>query len=88
MTTTAFTPMLRSMKRHIAARKRAARHPKAWPVAHIAFLARCIADLEDAGGRAVASADFAAVHMMTAGRFDAGHTQFGRIKFTAPAALT
>jgi hypothetical protein len=85
MTQTKSAAILAGMKAAIAAKKRARRHPKAMAREHIIFIARCIADLEDDNERAAASADFAAVHRMTAGRFDAGHTQFGRITFIARA---
>jgi hypothetical protein len=84
MTQTKSASLIAGMKAGIRARKRAARHPKAWPIKHIAFLACVIADLDDPAERAAASADFAYVNFATNGKFDAGHTQFGRVKFIAP----
>jgi hypothetical protein len=84
MTQTKSASLIAGMKAGIRARRRARRHPKAWPVKYIAFVACCIRDLDDPVERAAATADFAAVHFMTAGLFDQGHTQFGRVKFIAP----
>jgi hypothetical protein len=77
--------ILAGMKAGIAARKRARRHHKPMDPKHISFIACCIRDLEDDNERAAATRDFAAVHVMTGGRFDAGHTKFGRITFIARA---
>lgn len=85
MTQTKSASILAGMKAAIAAKKRARRHPKAMPREHIAFIACCIADLEDADERAAATRDFAAAHRDTRGQFDGGHVRFGRLVFTAPA---
>ena len=84
--TTKSASILAGMKAAIAAKKAARRHHKPLAREHIIFIARCISDLEDDDERAAATRDFAAVHRMTAGRFDAGHVQFGRITFIGPAA--
>jgi hypothetical protein len=84
MTQTKSASLIAGMKAGIRARKAARRHHKPMAREHIIFIARCIADLEDDDERAAATADFAAVHFMTAGLFDQGHTQFGRVKFIAP----
>lgn len=84
MTQTKSASIVAGLKAGIRARKAARRHKPMDPK-HIAFVAACIRDLEDDNERAAAMRDFAAVHFATKGKFDQGHVQFGRLRFTAPA---